>query len=52
MNGWSRALCRAPAGPQLKRDSLGGLERRRLRAVLLVVALDVGTKRWETLILT
>jgi hypothetical protein len=38
--------------PQLKRGSLGGFKRRRLRAVLLAVALDVGTKRWQTLILT
>ena len=28
-----------------------GLERRRLLAVLPAVALDVGTKRWQTLIL-
>ena len=32
--------------------TFGGLTRRRLRAVPLAVALDVGTKRWQTLILT
>jgi hypothetical protein len=39
-------------GPQLMCTSLGGLKRRRLRAALTAVALDVGTKRWQTLILT
>ena len=32
--------------------TLGGLKRRRFRAVLLNRALDVRAKRWQTLILT
>ena len=45
-------LQRTPLRAPLSRKPLGGLKRRRLRAVLLAVALDVGTKRWQTLILT
>ena len=33
-------------------DALGGTQAEALRAVLLAVALDVGTTRWQTLILT
>ena len=39
-------------GAAAQRCSSGGLKRRRLRAVPLAVVLDVGTKRWQALILT
>jgi hypothetical protein len=47
----TRSSASPPRSPLTHRP-LGGMKRRRLRAVLLRVGLDVGTKRWQTLILT